>query len=134
MRFFGLWAVLTERCCRLSTSSLEKLDFFKIQYEVTFRKCWLKMWIFEFWCQAVWTLMAHDFNAWFLTFYISLQITLNDFVISEVQWNLKPSNNRTHIEPNRTELKTENIRTEPEPITNFLHLWRTRTEANLYFC
>jgi len=47
-----------------------------------------------------------------LTFYISLQIALNDFVISEVQLNLKPSNSRTHIEPNQSELKTENRRTE----------------------
>jgi len=47
---------------------------------------------------------------------------LNDFVINEVQLNLKPSNSRTYIEPNRIELKTENIRTEPEPNTSFLHL------------
>jgi len=38
-----------------------------------------------------------------LTFYISLQTALNDFVITEVQLNLKPSNIRTHIEPNRTQ-------------------------------
>jgi len=47
----------------------------------------------------VWTFLAHDFN----TFYISLQIALNDFVITGVQLNLKPSNSRTRIEPNRTQ-------------------------------
>jgi len=37
------------------------------------------------------------------------------------------------MESNRTELKTENIRTEPEQNPNFLHLWRTWTEPNSYF-
>jgi len=45
---------------------------------------------------------------------------LNDFVITEVQLNLKPSSSRTRM--NRAELKTENIRNEPEPNPNFLHL------------
>ena len=70
------------------------------------------------------------------TFYISLQIALNDFVITEVQLHLKPSNSRTHIEPNRT----ENIRNpnwtqifctcedlEPNRTLTFV---RTRTEPN----
>jgi len=35
-----------------------------------------------------------------LTFYISLQIALNDFVITDVQLNLKPSHRQTRIEPN----------------------------------
>jgi len=75
-------------------------------------------------------------------FYISLQTALNDFVISEVQLNLKPSNSRTHIEPNRTEFETANIRTanpnrtqifctceELEP-NRTLAFVRTRTERN----
>jgi len=70
-----------------------------------------------------------------LTFYISLQIALNDFVISEVQLNLKPSNSRTHIEPNQSELKTENRRTElctceelePNHTVTFVRTW---TEQN----
>jgi len=74
------------------------------------------------------------FECLVLIFYISLQIALNDFVITEVQLNLKLSNSRSHIEPNRTELKTENIITEPEPKPNFLHMRRTRTEPNPYFC
>jgi len=46
---------------------------------------------------------------------ISLQIALNDFVI-EVHLNLKPSNSRTHIEPNRTQ--------------NWEYKNRTRNESN----
>jgi len=49
---------------------------------------------------GLWTLVTHDFNDCFLTFYTSLQITLNDFVITEVQLNLKPSK---HPNPYRTE-------------------------------
>jgi len=37
---------------------------------------------------------------------------LNDFVIIEVQLNLKPSNSRTHIEPNQTQYSEYKNRTQ----------------------
>jgi len=67
-----------------------------------------------------------------LTFYISLQIALNDFVITEVQLDLEPSNSRTHIEPNRTQNWEYKNRAWTEPKFSALVKNWNRTER--YFC
>ena len=74
--------------------------------------------------------LAHDFN----TFYISLQIALNDFVITGVQLNLKPSNSRTRIEPNRTQNWEYKNWTRTEPKFSALVKNSNWTEQNPYFC
>jgi len=48
--------------------------------------------------------LMEDVSIWILmSGCVDFSGTLNDFVITEVQLNLKPSNSRTHIEPNRTQ-------------------------------
>ena len=76
--------------------------------------------------------LMEDVSIWILmSGCVDFSGTLNDFVITEVQLNLKPSNSRTHIEPNRTQNWKYENRTRTEPKFSPLVKNSNRTEPLL---